>query len=261
MGDLAAIDAARRSLLRKVRLLSRVKVVTHLRGRRSQSRIENEELRMPEAEPASASRPAAPAPARSSQFTTHNSPFPTVVIGASTGGPRVLRQVLAGLPRDFPAAVVVVQHIAQGFSGGMAEWLAESVSLPVTLAAEGEALCPGKVFVAPDRFDLLLQPSGAIHLSGLPLLLQRPAIDIAMQSVAAVFHAATVGVLLTGMGRDGAVGMQAIRRAGGLTIAQDEASCAIFGMPRAAIELGAAELVLPPHRIAETLAERLRVRA
>ncbi|HMQ32538.1 MAG TPA: CheB methylesterase domain-containing protein, partial [Chloroflexaceae bacterium] len=188
-------------------------------------------------------------------------PFPAVVIGASTGGPRAVRQVLAGLPRDFAAAILVVQHIAQGFSQGMAEWLAESVSLPVSLAYEGVPLSPGHVLLAPDCFDLLVRPDGAVHLSSLPLLLQRPAIDIAMQSVAEVFGAATVGVLLTGMGRDGAVGMQAIRRAGGLTIAQEEASCTIFGMPRAAIELGAAELVLPPARIAEMLRERMGVRA
>jgi two-component system chemotaxis response regulator CheB len=261
MGDPTAVEAARRVLLRKVRLLARVKVVTHLRGRRPQLGIENRELRKPEPDLAIPAEQARRTLSGSSPFSIRNSLFPVVVIGASTGGPRVIRQVLAGLPRDFPAAVLVVQHISQGFSGGMAEWLAASVVLPVALAAEGDTLSPGRVLVAPDRYDLLLQPSGAIHLSGLPLLLQRPAIDIAMQSVAAVFHAASVGVLLTGMGRDGAVGMQAIRRAGGLTIAQDEASCTIFGMPRAAIELGAAELVLPPHRIAEALAERVKARS
>jgi two-component system, chemotaxis family, protein-glutamate methylesterase/glutaminase len=187
---------------------------------------------------------------------TAPSPFPIVVVGASTGGPRAVRRLLAGLPRSFPAAVLVVQHIAQGFSATMAEWLATSVALPVRLAAEGDRLQPGQVLVAPDRYDLLVRPGGVVHLSGLPLLLQRPAIDIAMQSVAAIHGAATAGVLLSGMGRDGAVGMQAIRRAGGLTIAQDEASCVIYGMPRAAVEMGAAELLLPPPQIAEALVAR-----
>lgn len=187
--------------------------------------------------------------------------FPVVVIGASTGGPRVLRQLITALPHDFPAAVLVVQHIAQGFSAGLVEWLAPGVALPVRLAAEGEALRAGQVLVAPDRLDLLVQPGGLIHLSGLPLLLQRPAIDIVMQSIAAVYGERAIGVLLTGMGRDGAVGMQAIRRAGGYTIAQDEASCTIYGMPRAAVELGAVDAVLPPERIVAALVERLALAA
>lgn len=273
LGDAAAVDAARRALLRKVRLLSRVKVVTHLRGRRglpadsvpvsvpqATPRRRGAHAPVAAATPARGASPAAPSRGASAPAVEALAPFPVVVIGASTGGPRVVRQVLGGLPRGFPGAVLVVQHIARGFSQGMAEWLAESISLPVGLAREGDALSPGHVLVAPDHFDLLLQPSGVVHLSSLPLLLQRPAIDIAMQSVAEIFGAATAGVLLTGMGRDGAVGMQAIRRAGGLTIAQDEASCTIFGMPRAAVELGAAELVLPPARIAEALAERARAR-
>jgi two-component system chemotaxis response regulator CheB len=250
LGDANAVERCRRALLRKVHLLSRVKVVTHLRGRRR-----NAEGGMQHAlrNTQSAEAPAAVDP---SPLTLHPSAFPVVVIGASTGGPRAVRQVLGGLPRQFAAAVLVVQHIAQGFSAGMAEWLAASVSLPVSLAAEGSALRPGHVVVAPDRFDLLVQSGGVIHLSGLPLLLQRPAIDIAMQSVAAFCGDLAVGVLLTGMGRDGAIGLQAIRRAGGYTLAQDEASCTIYGMPRAAVELGAVATVLPPAGIAAALAER-----
>lgn len=261
LGDPVAVEAARQALRRKVRLLSRVKVVTHLRGRRTKSKMQNAELPAgagsltPERarRPAQASTSGAAQPAPSAASPVLHAAFPVVVIGASTGGPRVVRQVLAGLPRDFAAAVLVVQHIAQGFSGGMAEWLAASVTLPVDLAGEGAALGPGRVLLAPDRFDLLVQRAGTVHLSGQPLLLQRPAIDITIQSVVAVYGPATAGVLLTGMGRDGAIGMQAVRRAGGLTIAQDAASCTIFGMPRAAIELGAAELVLTPVEIAPAL--------
>ncbi len=258
LGDQAAVEAARRALLRKVRLLARVKVVTHLRGRRQAPSLAVGGS--PPPPPVNGGAPHAPAALRGDIIPPRDVflPFPVVVIGASTGGPRVVRQLLAALPRTYAAAVLVVQHIAQGFSGGMADWLAESSALPVSLAREGDALCPGRVLLAPDRFDLLVQPSGLVHLSSLPLLLLRPAIDIVMQSVAAVFGAATTGVLLTGMGRDGAIGLQAIRRAGGLTIVQDEASCTIFGMPRAAIELGAAELVLPPAQIAVALAERVR---
>jgi two-component system chemotaxis response regulator CheB len=257
LGDPAAVERSRLALLRKLRLLARVKVVTHLRGRRGKARSEPEELRKPV--PAVTPRPQALSAARgpASHIPLLTSQFPVVAIGASTGGPRVIRQILAGLPVDFPAAVLVVQHIAQGFSAGMAEWLAESVALPVSLAAEGSALQPGQVLVAPDRYDLLVRGDGTLHLSGLPLLLQRPAIDIAMQSLAAFYGPAAIGVLLTGMGRDGARGLQAIRRAGGYTIAQDAASCTIYGMPRAAMELGAAEDVLPPSQIADALQARL----
>jgi two-component system chemotaxis response regulator CheB len=178
-----------------------------------------------------------------------------IVIGASTGGPRVVHQILAGLPRDLPATVVVVQHIAEGFSSGMAEWLSTTRTLPVLLASEGHAMRPGEVLVAPDKRDLLITPAGAIHLSMSPLLIQRPSIDIAMQAAAEVYGPRAIGVLLTGMGRDGARGLYSIRRAGGHTIAQDEASCAIFGMPRAALQLGAAAEVLPPAQIASRIAE------
>ena len=247
MGDTVAIENARRTLLRKVRLLSRVKVVTHLRGRRNKG--SGSLLPPTEALERAKQRPP----------TSLSQPLiPIVVIGASTGGPRVIRQILAGLPLQFPAAILVVQHIAQGFSGGMAEWLNASVALPVTIAKEGDHFAPGHVLLVPDRHDLLVQPTGAIHLSNQPLLLQRPAIDIAMQSVVAIFGAVTTGVLLTGMGRDGAVGMRAIRRAGGLTMAQDEASCTIFGMPRAAIELGAVALVLSPDQISVALTQRIK---
>jgi two-component system chemotaxis response regulator CheB len=257
LGDPAAVERSRLALLRKLRLLARVKVVTHLRGRRGKARSEHEELRKPV--PAVTPRPQVLTTARgpASHLPLLTSQFPVVAIGASTGGPRVIRQILAALPVDFPAAVLVVQHIAQGFSAGMAEWLAESVALPVSLAAEGSALQPGQVLVAPDRYDLLVRGDGTLHLSGLPLLLQRPAIDIAMQSLAAFYGPAAIGVLLTGMGRDGARGLQAIRRAGGYTIAQDAASCTIYGMPRAAMELGAAEDVLPPSQIADALQARL----
>jgi two-component system chemotaxis response regulator CheB len=258
LGDPAAIERCRQLLVRKINLLARVKVVTHLRGRR-----QNAEVRVQHAEAPVPPRSTAAAAsftsqrARPSALTIQHSAFPVVAIGASTGGPRVVRQILSALPATFPAAVLVIQHIAQGFSAGMVEWLAASTALPVVLAAEGDSLRPSTVVVAPDRFDLLVQSDGTFHLSGLPLLLQRPAIDIAMQSLAVVYGANAIGVLLTGMGRDGARGLQAIKRVGGYTIAQDEASSTIYGMPRAAVELGVAQAVLPPHLIAEALIERI----
>jgi two-component system chemotaxis response regulator CheB len=244
--DPGEVERARRALLRKVKLLARVRVVTHLRGRRS-----NDRSRATSDEPDKAQRVPAPVSRHPSLVT------PVVVIGASTGGPRVVRQILASLPRDFPAAVLVVQHIAQGFSAGMAEWLGLSSALPVELVTEGKPLRVGVALVAPDRYDTLLQSDGRLHLSSNPLLLQRPSVDITMQSVAEMCGPRAAGVLLTGMGRDGAIGLLAIRRAGGYTIAQDEASCTIYGMPRAAVELAAADAILPPEQIPAALVARV----
>ncbi|MGB9738357.1 MAG: chemotaxis response regulator protein-glutamate methylesterase [Chloroflexus aggregans] len=240
--DADSLDHLRRTLIRRIKLLARVKVVTHLRGRRHPP----SEVRTTLIDTPHHVRGPRIAPGQ----------FPVVVIGASTGGPKVIRQLLAGLPNTFAAAVIVVQHIAQGFGEGMAEWLAETSTLPVELARNGLALQPGRVLLAPDQSDLLIKSDGTVRLSMSPLLLQRPSIDITMTAVAELYGVHSAGVLLTGMGRDGAVGMRAIRRVGGLTIAQDEASCTIFGMPRAAIELGAAELVLPPDQILMILRER-----
>ncbi|WP_298816181.1 chemotaxis-specific protein-glutamate methyltransferase CheB [Chloroflexus sp.] len=240
--DPGSLDQLRQMLIRRVKLLARVKVVTHLRGRRHS--------------PFTGGRAVNSAPRQNRQSRIAPGQFPVVVIGASTGGPKVVRQLLAGLPAQFPAAVIVVQHIAQGFGVGMAEWLAGASAIPLALAEEGMMVQPARALLAPDRADLLIQPDGTVRLSMSPLLLQRPSIDITMTAVADLYGASAVGVLLTGMGRDGAIGMRAIRRAGGLTIAQDEASCTIFGMPRAAIEIGGAELVLPPDQILAVLRER-----
>ncbi|NNJ09312.1 chemotaxis-specific protein-glutamate methyltransferase CheB [Chloroflexales bacterium ZM16-3] len=251
LSDSAALARTQIALIRKIKLLARVKVVTHLRGRRKP----NVELSMLNV--ALPNKIAAPPHAT---FNIPPSTFPVVVIGASTGGPRVVQQILTGLPQSYGAAVIVVQHIAQGFSAGMVEWMSLNSALPISLAEAGGKLQPGKVLVAPDRFDLLIDANGRVKLSAHPLLLQRPAIDITMQSVADAYGPLATGVLLTGMGRDGAIGMRSIRRAGGYTIAQDEASCTIFGMPKAAIDLGAAHEVLPPDRIIEALTARVSVK-
>lgn len=257
LSDQAAIGRARSELTRKIKLLARVRVVTHLRGRRKHHvewSMLNSELsnQREQASPSKVGDNIAPA---HSTFNIQHSTFPVVVIGASTGGPRVIRQILAGLPTNYAAAVLVVQHIAQGFGEGMVEWLALSSAMPIALAEAGQSVRPGQVLVAPDRHDLLLNRDGRVQLSSHPVLLQRPAIDITMQSAAAACGPLAIGVLLTGMGRDGALGLLSIRRAGGYTIAQDEASCTIFGMPKAAIDLGAAQAVLAPDKIIAALTE------
>jgi two-component system chemotaxis response regulator CheB len=180
------------------------------------------------------------------------------VIGicASTGGPQALAAVLAELPASFPIPVLVVQHMAKGFIKGFAEWLDREVPLPVRLAAPGR---PGPgIWVAPEAAHLRLdhgrlaldrRDDGAVH---------RPSGDVLLASVATGAGAGGVAVVLTGMGRDGAAGLGDVHRAGGLTIAQTEVSCAIFGMPKAAADRGA-ELVLPPRLIGQRLRTLLPV--
>lgn len=257
-GAAGALEQARGELIRRIKLLSRVKVVTHLRGRRrtaAESPRATPGVRTPERPRIFTAVPATGTAGERLRSHALAAPFPLIVIGASTGGPRVIYRILADLPANLNAAILVVQHIAGGFSLGLAEWFANASTLPVGLLAEGDVLRAGRIFVAPDRHDTLILRDGRVHLSDNPLLLQRPSIDVAMQAAADVFGARTIGVLLTGMGRDGAYGLLRIRRSGGHTIAQDEASCTIFGMPRAAIELGAAAEVLTAKEIAARLLE------
>ena len=176
-----------------------------------------------------------------------------IVIGASTGGPRVVQLILRHLPANLPASVLLVQHIADGFTRGMVDWLAGSSGMPVRLAQNGDVALPGHVFVAPDNMHLLIDRDGVLSLSSQPALLQRPSVDVTMQRAAEAYGAQAIGVLLTGMGRDGALGMAALHREGGYTIAQNGESCIVFGMPRAAIEARVVHEVLNPESIAGRL--------
>jgi two-component system chemotaxis response regulator CheB len=175
------------------------------------------------------------------------------VIGicASTGGPRALEILLAGLPAGFPIPLLVVQHMTPGFTEGLANWLDHRTPLPVALAADGE-LAPG-VWIAPDHAHLTLEPGPSLALDRETAAgLHRPSADVLFASMAAAAGPAAVVVALTGMGRDGAEGVAAIRRAGGRAFAQDEGTSAIFGMPRAALDAGA-EPALPIGQIAQAL--------
>ena len=269
--DAQALDRTGGALIRRIKVLARVKVVTHLRGRRKPAETvgtltfpvaygQGDKETRRQGDIGSVKSPGLPV-SRSPGLPVSLSPgsdVPLILIGASTGGPRIVNELLSSLPSDLRAAVLVVQHIAQGFSAGMAEWLANASRLPVKLAVEGQAIRAGEVLIAPDTCDLLITHERTIHLSDTPLLIQRPSIDISMQAAAEVFGARAIGVLLTGMGRDGAYGMLTIKRSNGYTIAQDEATSTIFGMPRAAIQLGAALEVLPATRIAPRLVELIR---
>ena len=181
-----------------------------------------------------------------------------VVIGASLGGPRALAALLRGLPPGFRAPIAIVQHIADGFTEGLASWLASEARLDVHEGEDGEALEPGKVLLAPTGRHLVVG-AGFVRLSDAPPVdTFRPSVTPLFLSAAHAYGSRVCGVILTGMGRDGADGLRAIRAAGGTTIAQDESTSAVFGMPRAAIELGAVERVLPLDEIPRALAEVVR---
>jgi two-component system chemotaxis response regulator CheB len=178
-----------------------------------------------------------------------------VAIAASTGGPAALHELLGNLPGDLPASVLVVQHIAHGFTAGLAAWLNLGTELCVKVAEEGEPLAPSTVYFAPEDRHLDVSTRGIVVLSTAPPIGGfRPSATFLFQAAARTFGASAVAVILTGMGDDGVAGLRAVREAGGRVIAQDQASSAVFGMPGAAVAAGVADEVLPADEIAARLA-------
>lgn len=179
-----------------------------------------------------------------------------VVIGASTGGPNANAVVLSGIPSSISAGILVVQHMDRAFTPFFAAHLNGECSLNVSSAEENDIITPGRVFVAPGGVQTGIVADGMnkkIRLGGKPERLQ--SIDYTMRSAVRAYGSDVVGVLLTGMGSDGARGLQAIKEAGGTTIAEDESTCVVFGMPKAAIELGCVDTVAPLQHIAKTIME------
>ncbi len=180
------------------------------------------------------------------------SPRIIVAIGASTGGPRALEAVLRQFPKDMPAAVLVVQHMPAGFTRSMAERLDQLSSIKVKEAEEGEPISPGVAYVAPGDYHMVVGAGGVIHLERTPPVnYVRPSIDVTFLSLPPAYAGQTVGVILTGMGKDGAAGMAKIKAAGGVTIVQDESTSVIYSMPRAVVENGDADYILPLDRIGD----------
>lgn len=201
-------------------------------------------------------RPGEPAP-RAVEMGLAQEPakLRIVAIGASTGGPPVLQTILAALPKTFPAPVVIVQHMAAGFSRGFIEWLAQSSALPVHLATHGESMLPGHVYLAPDEVQMKVARHDRIVLTrDEPENGLRPSVSCLFRSVAEVYGCDAVAGLLTGMGRDGAEELRLLKEKGAVTFVQDKDSSVVHGMPGEAIRLDAAMLVLPPEKIATVLA-------
>lgn len=227
-------ETTARELVQTVKLMSEVKVIK----RWPKARPHSEVLRPVEATCAA-------------QVKTK---VKVVAIGASTGGPPVLQTILAALPKNFSVPVLIVQHMAAGFTQGFVQWLAQTSSLPVHLATHDEPIHPGHVYVAPDEFQMRVGRNGKIVLkkdepeNGL-----RPSVSYLLRSVAEVYGRDAVAGLLTGMGHDGAEELKLLKEKGAVTFAQDKDSSVVHGMPGAAIKRDAATLVLSPEKIAPTL--------
>ncbi len=222
----------------RIAMLAGVPVIHHLEGRRR------------------ARRHAAQHASAPSRVIVQGGPRrPEVVaLAASTGGPQALAQVIGGLPRSFAAGVLVVQHLAPGFVGGLASWLQRVSVLEVRVAEDGDEVRPATALLAPDGAHLVLV-GGRVRLDrGAPVEGHRPSATVLMRSVAAACGGAAAGVILSGMGRDGVEGLLELQRAGGVTMAQDEESSVVFGMPREALLAGAAARQVPLDAIAGILA-------
>ncbi len=179
-------------------------------------------------------------------------------IAASTGGPSAVASVIRTLPASFPLPLVLVQHFSPGFASGLADWLGTQTGLQVEIAAHGDVLQPGVMLLAPDDYHLQVKPNGLVELAKTPSYKGlRPSANPLFESLARSYGAAALGVILTGMGDDGADGMAALHAAGGAVIAQEEESCVVYGMPREVVARGAADAILTPEQIALTLEQFL----
>lgn len=276
-------------ILDRLKLLSRIKVITHVRGKQrvfqDKPGENHPELIADPHRQIMPLRPENPVKAFSEQSTVASAPRPPektlaqptalppkadhkpltgkyeiVGIAASTGGPPALSRLLGQLPANFPVPIFVVQHIPAGFSSGLADWLDGETPLKVKLAEEDEVPQPGFVYLPADDRHLTFWSDGRLHLDESPSRYGlRPSADLTFESMAQVWPGKTLSVMLTGMGRDGSQGMRSLNQAGGYNIAQDEASSVIFGMPKAAIDLGIIDKVLPLLDIAGYLKQIFRL--
>ncbi len=262
-------------VMRHLKVASRVRVITHPRGKLRARGVRGVATNQPlrpvadaaeatDAEPLSATSPEerrVSHEAISRRIRQRSVPpqrpikGPLVVaIGASTGGPPALATILAELPADVPASIIVIQHMAEGFVEGLARWLDGVCRLPVVVAVDGERIQPGQVYLAPANQNLVLRPGYRVGLEDPPPSQYHvPGVDVTFRSVAAVAGRHSVGALLTGMGRDGAAGLKVLRDIGAFTIGQDESTSVVWGMPAAAQEADAVDLELPLPAICQAI--------
>ena len=240
-----AMSSVRDELVRKLRVAAKVRVVrTASRTKLGHDVASSAPRTEPGSAPAAKSEEqkpnGAPTPPRS------QNKFPLVVIAASTGGPATLMKFFPLFPREFPAAVIVVQHMPRNFTSQFSQQLSETCSIRAKEAEAGEILAPGTVYVCPGSHHMRVSSTGRVMLDDGPRILgYRPCADVTLESAAAYAGTMCIGVVLTGMGNDGVRGAQAVKDAGGCVIAQDEATSVIFGMNGEAIRAGAVDQVLP----------------
>lgn len=228
-GQSSDYDNIAQPLLSKIRVLSGIKVFR----RKSQS---------------------SPPPITSYRNTSLGNKMQIVAIGTSTGGPQVLLEILGAIPSNYPLPIVCVQHISQGFLNGLIDWLNNNCKLKVKIAMTGEKPQPGYIYFPPEKQHLEFDSNGRFFcFKGLPVDGHCPSVTVTFNSCAKVFGKNAIGVLLTGMGKDGAQGLLSMYQKGAYTIAQDESSSVVFGMPGEAIRLGAAKKILSPTAIATQL--------
>jgi len=223
--DWADLDRIGRDVLRKVKILANVRVITHVRGRREHAGIVEHRVGSP---------------------VTRS----MIAIGSSTGGPSALLAVLGRLPADLPVPILVAQHIADGFVPGLVSWLDSGCKIKVVAAEPGVRPAAGTAYFAPTGSNMIIDGSVLRFEAPKRGQLYIPSADTLFESVAQCYGKRSIGVLLTGMGADGAVGLKRMNERGAVTIAQDEATSTVFGMPKAAIDLGAVDTVLPVNDIA-----------
>ena len=230
------MQSVKEDLLRKVRMAAKVRVV------RTASRLAT----TVQASGSNSTAPAAPIKRPAPSAVPPDQRFPVVVLAASTGGPATVMRLAPGFTRDFPAAVLLVQHMPAAFTTQYAAQLAEFTNIRVKEAENNESLQPGTLYICPGAQHLRVTPIGRVQLDATSGRINGylPNIDATMETVAAYAGAMSIGVVLTGMGNDGAAGAKAIKSAGGLVIAQDEATSVIFGMPAEAIKINAVDHVL-----------------
>lgn len=246
-------DASRINLITKVRMLASVPVITHLRTRATRTAQTRREPDTMSASPDLVVTATAPILASNGSAPKRAHPKICVIV-ASTGGPQALANILSNLPLDFACPVLVSQHIADGFAQGMVDWLNSICKLPVLLAREGEEPLTGKIYVSPSEKNLALKHNRHFTLlKRQPDEIYHPTCNVLLTSVATHYRDACLGVILTGMGDDGAEGIAKLYAAGANTIAQDEDSSVIFGMNKVAIEQGSIREILAVELIAPAI--------
>ena len=243
-------DSLRQEITSKVRAAARVKIVRSIRSRRAPDVQEPSIKTTPVAVASTVQRNGK----RASEFDARLFSDGVVIIGASTGGPLALRDLLGSLPADFPLGILIVQHMPAAFTPVLAAQLNRQVALHVREAQEGDYITPGVALVAPGDNHLRLNAGGRVRLDKQPPVAgHRPSIDVTMGAAAAVYGTRTHAVVLTGMGSDGVQGLAVVKYKGGKTYAQDGPSCVINGMPQRAIEKGVVDHIAPPTHIAKLL--------